>query len=209
MTLALGLVAAAASLNTFGGTEQLVFFRESSTGQSDVAYFLGMQFAELPHLVLAPVVFVIGFSLLTSPTISLFAMWQIAFGVFFCCSGAAHVVSIVVSQELSLIVVVLYCSIMAQLAGISPTRAELRESMGASVADTLTSLSFSRWAAESYYVGVVGVYRNIYDVSITLNALEYSYESAAKGVWILLALGFGARVIALFALLLCHKDKRR
>jgi hypothetical protein len=209
ISLALGLTAAAAALNTYGGTEQLVFFRESSAGQSDAAYFVGMQLAEIPHLLVSPVIFVAGFSFLTSPIISLMHMWFIVVGVFFACSGAAHLISIVVPLERSLIVTVTYIAVMAELSGATPTLPELRLSLGTVVANVVTSCSFSRWAAEAFYVGIIAPYRRIYDVELAMKALDYTFESAARAPLCLLAIGVALRALALVALCYGNADRRR
>jgi len=207
--LALGLAAAAASLFTFGGLEKLVFWRESSTGQYDLAYFLSKMVAELPNLMLSPLLFTFIYALMTTPTMSTLNLWLITFGIFYSTSGAAHFISILTHHSRALIYCVIYVAIVSIICGANPTLPTLYNVFGDQFGHFITDISYCRWAVEAFYLSVVMSYQGIYQIHYGLDALDYSVDDLPKALAIPFVTGFVWRIGAAIAILVAHLDKRK
>ena len=207
IALALGLVSIAASLNTFGGTNKRVFWRESLQ-LNTFAFWLGTNCAELLLLVLSPLLFVAIFAWLASPTVGIVQLYAIALGVVFAASGVGHLVSIVFADSRALIVSVLFVSISTVLAGVQPGVAQIEDSLGW-LGTALLNASFVHHAVASFYLSTVWPFRDIYDLEMSLNALHLAFSQVPMAFAVPFIIGAAARLLALAGLLFLNKSKRR
>lgn len=76
--LSMGLCAVMSSLSTFGD-ETLIFYRESLSGISPLAYFIGKNITQLPRIALTPLIFLSIYFTIYSPRGNVFEYYGILF----------------------------------------------------------------------------------------------------------------------------------
>ncbi len=198
ISLAMGLTAGAASLSTFGGTEKLLFLRERTTGQSNLAYVIAKLISTLPHQFFAPLVFMTLYQWLADPAVDFWKIYIVALGVCDVCMNFAHFLSVMLADNRALIVAVVGICINNILSGFNPTLHQLRDSMGI-VGTVLSSISYSRWSIEAFYLSIVAVYDGIYNLSIGLTVWDYQLNELPLAFAISFVIGFILRVITVIA----------
>lgn len=104
--LALSLCAVASSLRIFG-SELTQFRRESSSGTSAEAYYLGKCLSHLPIIALAPYLFLLMFYSLGTVAAPFYQHYWLLFLVYFAAAGIAYAVSILVPSSAAQLVGVL------------------------------------------------------------------------------------------------------
>jgi ABC-type lipoprotein export system ATPase subunit len=194
-SLALGLCAISSSLLTFGGSEKVMFNRETLAGQNRMAYYLSKEIVSLPNLLVAPVMFIFVFQMMTLPTISLAVFWVIVFGVYFSFSGAAHFISVSVHDSKSIVISVIYIAITSSLGGSVPTLNDLKIQFGNFMGVLLPALSPNRWALEAFYLGVTDSYKDIYDLNPAFFNFGYKRSDLLMTLLAPLFIGLGFRLL--------------
>jgi ABC-type multidrug transport system ATPase subunit len=176
IALAFGLAAAASSLNVFGGLEQRVFVREKDSGPSNLVYVLARELISLPNSLAASMLFVSIFQMITSTPISItvFVLWT--WGIFYACSGAGYLFSVLASDSRALMLTVVFVAVMTAFSGAQPTLPALKNIFGKGLANFLTSLSYSRWSTESFYLAVLRSFQGIYSLDWSLEAHGYDMD---------------------------------
>jgi hypothetical protein len=76
--LSMGLCAVMSSLSTFGD-ESLIFYRESLSNISPLAYFIGKNLTQIPRIALTPLIFLSIYFTLNSPRGNVFEYYLILF----------------------------------------------------------------------------------------------------------------------------------
>lgn len=104
--LALSLCAVASSLRIFG-SEITQFRRESSSGTSAEAYYLGKSLAHIPIIGLAPFLFLLMFYSLGTVAAPFYLHYWLLFLVYFGASGIAYAVSVIAPASAAQLVGVL------------------------------------------------------------------------------------------------------
>ncbi|CAB3987012.1 ABC transporter, ATPbinding domain containing [Paramuricea clavata] len=146
--MAIGLTAMLASLRCFGN-HRTTFWRESAAGVNRVSYFLAVNFAQMPILVLMPLVYLSLLYTLTSPRSYFSAHYAAVFCAQLCCSGIGYAISTIFNPKSSQMASVVVVLIMAMLSGASPTLCKLDdlEFFG----PVGYSISYIRWFVEALF----------------------------------------------------------
>ncbi|XP_028413508.1 ABC transporter G family member 28-like [Dendronephthya gigantea] len=146
--MAIGLTSMLASLRCFGN-HRTTFWRESAAGVNRVSYFLAVNFAQLPILVIMPLVYLSLLYTLTSPRSYFSSHYTAVFCAQLCCSGIGYAVSTIFNPKSSQMASVVVVLVMAMLSGFSPTLCKL---------DDLDffgplgyNLSYIRWFVEALF----------------------------------------------------------
>jgi len=179
ISLSLGLVAISASLLTYGGIEQKNFMRESTWGQNTFAYFLAKEIVSIPNLLIAPLLFICIYQLMTAPPLAAVNFWVLMFGIYFSASGAGHFISVCLDPSKSLIVSVVFIALMSAVSGVQPSLSDLERAFGGFFGRVFPAISFIRWSSQGFYTHILKTYRNIYEVSYALDHQSYSFDSLA------------------------------
>jgi len=145
--VSLSLTAVASSLRVFG-SERIVFWREASTGTYTLAYYLGKDLAQIPFIVIAPLIFETLFYSLTVPRAQFLVLYQIFLVVQFAASGLGYLVSNLVKPSVSQLAGVVCILVTMMFSGTRPTLAELKNMP--IPFRYIANLSYLRWAQESY-----------------------------------------------------------
>jgi hypothetical protein len=70
-------------------------------------------------------------------------------------------------------------------------------------------LSFARWATEAFYILSVRPYQEVYNIDAGLQYWDYTLTDYGLCFIVLAALGVGFRLLALIALYVFDRDKRK
>lgn len=126
--VSVALTAVAASLRVFGN-ERIVYWREAATGTSTISYFIGkgievslkfMNFsdmAQIPHMVVAPLIFLTLFYSLTVPRARFLTYYLIFFCLQFSSTALGYFVSTVVKPNVSQLTGVVTVLVMMMFSG--------------------------------------------------------------------------------------------
>jgi hypothetical protein len=116
MNMALGLTAVAGALRTFGD-ERVTFWRESKTGTSSLAFFVGKNLAGIPMVLIPPLFLVSIFYFLTTPAASFWQMYAILLIVQFVCVAVGYVISLLLSPANALLAGVVFVVVSTMFSG--------------------------------------------------------------------------------------------
>ncbi|KAL6078973.1 ABC drug exporter AtrF [Balamuthia mandrillaris] len=204
--LAIGLTAVATSLGVFGN-ERLVFWRESSSGMSETAYFIGKNLAGFFSITLPPLLYMAIFYWLTTPDVPFEKWYGVLVCVQFVCVGMAYLISILIKPERSLIVGVVVVFVCIIISGYNPRLSTIKNDYGVA-GEIVSGLSFARWGMEALYLCEVTEFDHIYDIHPGLQYWGYQENFFVVDLVSLVILGFGFRVLAWMALKWTQRAER-
>lgn len=198
-TICVGMTTGASSVRVFGG-ELTQFRREAASGISRVAYFLGKNIAELPMLILTPVMFLSMFTTLTTPRTNLGALYAIVFMGTWAVSGMAYMISVIVDPRDAQLATVVLVLISSMFGGVNPTLAKL-QTMGF-VSVGAAALSYGRYMNEAMLSANVARWPEVWCTEINSQLLVLGFDLGAYSFCLLslLLLGVGFRIVACWVL---------
>ena len=164
------------------------------SGVNVLAYYLSRMIADLPRIIISPVLFVAVFYLLLNPLMPFAKLYFIVLVTVFTSAGMGYLASVVVRGAPFLAGCVLTL-ISVAFSGTNPPLSVLN---GMTIVNWLTNLSFARWAVESLYVAEVEESSAIYNVQSGIDNLEYG-QSYLEPLKYLFLLGIAVRLLALLA----------
>ena len=206
MFMCLYLIQKAGSLRVYG-SERVQFWRESSAGTSTLAYFIALQVAHLPSILIAPVFYVLCFYQLVGPLAPLLSYYTLALCVYWCAAGLGYLVSVVAPPKQAQLAGVLAVLVSMMFSGTTPMLSVLKEILGG-LLYWPTYISFVRWSTEWFVINELQHYTQIYDVQPGLALYSYSFDDFAPCIIGILLIGSVARILAFLALTLLNRDKR-
>jgi ABC-type multidrug transport system ATPase subunit len=157
--LALCLSAVASSIRIFGD-EQVEFKRESATGISTGAYYLGKSISHLATIFTAPAVFLFAFTSLAVVEGNYWEHYLLFVAAYFLSAGIAYTVSVLTPPNLAQLVGVLVLLASMMYSGASPTLNQLENNkIMPNVLQYPAHVSFLRWAQELYYLIEIKMYQ--------------------------------------------------
>lgn len=204
--IGLALPASMAALRVFG-LERVVFWRESSVGSNTASYFFGKELSYLPSTLVLPLLYAGIFYNFTVPRMGFGPLYLIFLVTWFCATGFALVISIIVPPALatiSTVVVIFGLSLFSSVAVRLVDLAKMWPPFS-----LISYVSFFRWLVEAYYTAEISHWSAIYKIESGLNAMGYKLGNAALDFGIPIAMGVAMRVIALVCLELLHRDQRK
>jgi len=204
--VSIALTGIASSLRVFGN-ERIVFWREASTGTSTLAYFLGKDFAQIPNMLIAPLLFEVLYYSLTVPRAHFLTLYYIFILVEFASVSIGYLVSCLVKPAVSQLSGVVVVLVMMMFSGSRPTLSEFK-TMVVPV-KYIPSASYLRWSQESIYIAEVSQYAEVYDITSGLNLLSYSLDDFHKCLIWIAGLGLLFRICAFIAMVALNRDKKK
>ena len=204
--IGLALPASMAALRVFG-LERVVFWRESSVGSNTASYFFGKELSYLPSTLVLPILYAGIFYNFTVPRMGFGPLYLIFLVTWFCATGFALVISIIVPPALatiSTVVVIFGLSLFSSVAVRLVDLAKMWPPFS-----LISYVSFFRWLVEAYYTSEITHWSAIYKIESGMNAMGYKLGNAALDFGIPIAMGVAMRVIALVCLELLHRDQRK
>ena len=202
----LALPASMAALRVFG-LERVVFWRESSVGSNTSSYFLGKVFSHLPSCLILPLIYAATYYNFTVPRMGFGLLYLIFLLCWFCASGFALVISVIVPPSLatiSTVVVIFGMSLFSSVAVRLPDLEKMWPPFS-----IIPYFSFFRWLVEGFYVSEIKQWSNIYDIQSGLDAMGYKLLFHLIDFLVPVLLGLLTHIIALVCLHLMHRNQRK
>ncbi|KAK0610160.1 hypothetical protein B0T17DRAFT_500903 [Bombardia bombarda] len=197
VAIAIGLVAAAPGVRVFS-EEILLHRREAEAGHSRLAYFVAKSVSVVPRMALACLHFSTLLFILSVPVIP----WTTAFVAnllyFYCITGLASCVSMVVRREEAPLLATMLSLIVGILSGAAPPLSNVKDWH----MEWLWRASPGVWLAEIYFGQLVSPFAYIYDVAMAARYTGFHLDGLWFNMLILLAIGTLYRVIAYVGLFL-------
>lgn len=197
INLAIGLAASAAGVRTFGD-ERVIYFRETASGHSPSAYYLGVSLSVLYRIFIMALHFAVLFYVVGMPMASLGHIYAICFGVYFAVYGLSAIISMVFKREdapLTAVIATLVAAIMSGFINVFPIG--------------LKAISYAFWSGEAFYSGEVNPFGNIYDLSIAKEVWDYDLERFDADIIAVVFYGIAYRMIAYVLMILLNRDKQK
>jgi len=123
--MAIGLAASAPGFWVFG-EEKLMYYRETASGHSRSAYYLGKLLSTLLRIGLSSLHFTVFLGILATPLISFPMMYAANLMYFWCIYGLASVVSMMVKREDGPLIAVLASLIIGVMGGVAPPLSKVK-----------------------------------------------------------------------------------
>jgi ABC-type multidrug transport system ATPase subunit len=117
--MAIGLAASAPGFWVFG-EEKMMYYRETASGHSRSAYYVGKLLSTIPRVLLSSLHFSVFMGVLATPLMSFGKMFTVNLMYFWCIYGLASVVSMFVKREDGPLLAVLASLIIGILGGVAP-----------------------------------------------------------------------------------------
>ncbi|XP_065186637.1 uncharacterized protein LOC135817389 [Sycon ciliatum] len=207
-SLALALAAVSGSLRVFGA-ERTNFWRESSTGVSTLAYYLGKSIAHMPTIVIAPFMFLILYYQLVTPLADMAGYYLICWLVYWTAAGYGYLISIIVPPSMAQLFAVLSVLFNMMFSGALPRFEQLQKILGG-VLMYPTYISYIRWSQEAFYLHEIAKYKDIYhNVEAGMEIYQYKFSHQSLDLGMIFVLGVIVRIIAYLALELMYRGKRK
>nr|XP_058973128.1 uncharacterized protein LOC131799421 [Pocillopora verrucosa] len=205
-SLAIGLTAMLSALRCFGST-RTTFWREAAAGVNRISYFVAVNVAQIPIIVITPVVYLSLLYPLIAPRAYFRFHYVATLGVQFACTGAGYCISAIFSPKNSQMASVTFALISSLVAGSSPTLCKMAES---ALGPVIYSLSYCRWYLEALFEKEAIRYpevmaRYVHGLS-TRNG--YTLNNYSSCVAVLFAMGFAYRLLALLFMLFTNRGKQ-
>ncbi len=197
INLAIGLAASAAGVRTFGD-ERVIYFRETASGHSPSAYYLGVSLSVLYRIFIMALHFAVLFYVVGMPMASLGHIYAICFGVYFAVYGLGAIISMIFKREdapLTAVIATLVAAIMSGFINVFP--------LG------LKAVSYAFWSGEAFYSGEVKPFSNIYDLSVAKDVWDYDLERFDGDIVAVVFYGVAYRMIAYVLMIMLNRDKQK
>jgi len=201
VALSLSLVAAAAGLRVFGGTEAQARRHMVHWPTHTSLYWAAATLVSLPLDLVMGFSFAAVFSLLATPVISGVRISLLLTGLSCAASGAGHLVGAAVAEGRTMLVTVLLIAANTLVGGVSPPTQRVASTLGSFGASFLRHLTWVHYTVEGYYIGVTDAYDEIYSVSGGRDLFDFSSSNRNTTIVSLFAMGLLFRILTLAALL--------
>lgn len=124
--MAIGLAASAPGFWVFG-EEKLMYWRETASGHSRSAYYVGKLLSTLLRIALSSLHFTVCLGVLATPLISFVDMYAANLAYFWCIYGLASMISMVVKREDGPLLAVLASLVIGVLGGVAPPLSKVKD----------------------------------------------------------------------------------
>ncbi|EFC41188.1 predicted protein [Naegleria gruberi] len=197
--LALGLCAGMSSLTTFGSRqEQLIFKKERESGLSVLAYFSSKMLEQLPNILLGPIVFLSIFFSLYSPRATFGEYYLVLFLMHFTTFGLGSLVSVVVPLDLIQLATAVSILVSQLVSGSKPTLPQMKKIIPPLF--WISCISYIRYAQEALYLIEIKYYKDIFDISSSLEMFDYHLEDLDYCIFMIPVFGIVFRLLTLIVL---------
>lgn len=204
VAISIGLIVSSPGVKVFG-EETLVYRRESASGHSSSAYYLGKVFSTFPRIILGCFHFTTLFMLLATPLIP----WPKAFAAnilyFYCIYGLASIVSMLTRREDGPLLAVMASLIVGVLSGFAPRLAQVSQWH----MTWLWRASPGTWISELYFSENTLPTAHIYQIDLAAQATGFVLGRFAQDCLVLLLIGCVYRVVAFAGLVVVGRMKKK
>lgn len=201
--MAIGLAASAPGVWVFG-EEKLIFFRESSSGHSRSAYYVGKVFSTLPRIILAALHYTVLISVLATPIMSFQDMYIANLLYFYSIYGLASIVSMLVKREDGPLLAVLLSLVLGVLGGVAPPLQQVKTWH----MEWFWRLTPSVWFTEAYWTKLVTPRGFLWDIELASQTVGFTLAQYGTDLTLIFVIGTVYRLLAYGLLILFRKKQR-
>ena len=167
--MAIGLAASAPGFWVFG-EEKLMYYRETASGHSRSAYYIGKLLSTLLRMGLSSFHFTVFLGILATPLISFQFMYAANLMYFWCVYGLASVVSMVVKREDGPLIAVLASLVIGVLGGVAPPLSTVKTWH----MEWFWRLSPGVWFTEAYFTENLTPLGYLYEIELAAESVGYT-----------------------------------
>ncbi|MGZ4851137.1 MAG: ABC transporter permease, partial [Candidatus Bathyarchaeia archaeon] len=203
--LSIGVLSCVSALKMFGN-DRVVFWRESSSGISETAYWLAVTLFHLPFSVVFSFLFVAPYFYLILPDTPFLNTWWIFIAIHFACSGGGMLLSICLKPIPALLSAVMIPLIVGGfLNGVSPPLSEMGQVMTG-----LCDISYSRYGVEALILEELQVQPEHAEsvVDDLYQSIGFQPNQVTLAIGNLFVIGLVFRLFSFLALHALNRDKR-
>lgn len=175
--MAIGLAASAPGFWVFG-EEKLMYYRETASGHSRSAYYVGKLMSTIPRIALSSLHFTVFLGVLATPLIQFQNMYAANFMYFWCIYGLASVVSMIVKREDGPLLAVLASLIIGVLGGVAPPLSKVKTWH----MEWFWRLSPGVWFTEAYFTENLTPLAYLYELDLAAEALGFTLDQYALDI---------------------------
>jgi ABC-type multidrug transport system ATPase subunit len=175
--MAIGLAASAPGFWVFG-EEKMIYWRETASGHSRSAYYVGKLLSTLPRIVLSSLHFTIFLSVLATPLIGFTQMYAANLMYFWCIYGLASCIAMVVKRENGPLLAVLASLIIGILGGVAPPLRQVKEWH----MEWFWRMSPGVWFTEAYFSQNLLPLAYLYQIDLAADAVGYTLDQAGLDI---------------------------
>lgn len=167
--MAIGLAASAPGVWVFG-EEKLIYYRESASGHSRSAYYLGKVISTFPRIALSALHYTVFMGILATPLMSFVQMYGANVMYFFTIYGGASIVSMVVKREDGALLSVLASLVIGVLGGVAPPLAKVKQWH----MEWFWRLSPGVWFTEAYFSQNLLPTKHLFMLDLAANSVGFT-----------------------------------
>jgi ABC-type multidrug transport system ATPase subunit len=175
--MAIGLAASAPGFWVFG-EEKMMYYRETASGHSRSAYYVGKLLSTIPRIALSSLHFTVFLGILATPLMSFDKMYAANLMYFWCVYGLASVVSMVVKREDGPLIAVLASLIIGVMGGVAPPLKRVKMWH----AERLWRCSPGVWFTESYFTENITPLAYLYQVDLAAHTVGFTLRQYGKDI---------------------------
>nr|OQO28977.1 hypothetical protein B0A51_03786 [Rachicladosporium sp. CCFEE 5018] len=202
--MAIGLAASAPGFWVFG-EEKMIYWRETASGHSRSAYYVGKLLSTIPRVALSSLHFTVFLGILATPLISFVDMYAANLMYFWCIYGLASFVAMVVKRENGPLLAVLASLVIGILGGVAPPLSKVKQWH----LEWLWRLSPGVWFTEAYFSQNVLPLGYLYDLDVAAKAVGYTLGQFSLDILMLFVIGCVYRAIAYLGLIFMDRNRQR
>ncbi|CAD0089852.1 unnamed protein product [Aureobasidium vineae] len=201
--MAIGLASSAPGVWVFG-EEALIFQRESSSGHSKSAYYVGKVISTFPRITIAALHYTVMIGVLATPLMNFQDMYAANLVYFYAIYGLSNVVSMLVKREDGPLLAVLLSLILGVLGGVAPPLSKVKEWH----MEWFWRSSPGVWFTEAYWTKMVSPRAFLLDVDLATQTIGFTLGVFGKDLALVLVIGTVYRLLAYVLLVLFRKRQR-
>jgi ABC-type multidrug transport system ATPase subunit len=175
--MAIGLASSAPGFWVFG-EEKLIYWRETASGHSRSAYYVGKLLSTLPRIVLSSLHFTIFLSVLATPLIGFTQMYAANLMYFWCIYGLASCIAMVVKRENGPLLAVLASLIIGVLGGVAPPLRQVKLWH----MEWFWRMSPGVWFTEAYFSQNLLPLAYLYQIDVAAESVGYTLDQAGLDI---------------------------
>ncbi|CAL0299695.1 unnamed protein product [Lupinus luteus] len=195
--IGVSLLCKIAALRSFS-LDKLLYWRESDSGMSSLAYFLSKDTIDHFNTVVKPVVYLSMFYFFTNPRSSFADNYVVLLCLVYCVTGIAYALSILFEPGAAQLWSVLLPVVLTLIA---------TQQMDNKIMKAITNLCYSKWALQAFIVANAERYQGVWLITRCGSLLKSSYNlhDWSLCISILILMGVIARAIAFFCMVTFRK----
>ena len=175
--MAIGLASSAPGFWVFG-EEKLIYWRETASGHSRSAYYVGKLLSTLPRIALSSLHFTVFLSILATPLIGFTQMYAANLMYFWCIYGLASCIAMVVKRENGPLLAVLASLVIGVLGGVAPPLRQVK----AWHMEWFWRLSPGVWFTEAYFSQNLLPLGYLYQLDLAAQAVGFTLDQYSLDV---------------------------